>query len=184
MMTNWIYEALCFLRRRQGLINRFSSQLPKNLSHIIIWLWFNNRLIDENKAEQMIHLWYFWDNYEVAYEASCLTDLENNWINDSFLNLIINAFMHFARFASFKAWLNWYHMYAAPRRHFENNCTMPASWYWSSHKTWFTNMFTLWYRRSSVKLYCNKELKKPIFFDIKTFFFLSAFLNHICSISN
>ena len=71
--------------------------------------------------------------------------------------------MHLTRFAFFK--LNWYHINAAPRRHFENNCTMSASWYWS-HEIWFTNMFTLWYRRSFEKLYCNKESKKPIFFNV------------------
>ena len=109
-----------------------------------------------------MHLWYSKDSCEVAYEASYIINLK-----DSFLNLNINVFMHLTRSAFFR--LNWYHIYVASRRHFESNCTMFASWYWS-HEIWFTNMFTSWYRRSFEKLYCSEESKKPISFDVKTFF--------------
>ena len=44
-------------------------------------------MIDENKAEQIVHKWYSRDNCEVACEA----DLKDNWIGDSLLNLIINV---------------------------------------------------------------------------------------------
>ena len=82
--------------------------------------------------------------------------------------------MHLKRSAFFK--LNWYHIYVAPRRHFESNCIISASWYWS-HEIWFINMFILWYKRSFEKLYCSEELKKPIFFNVETFFFFWIFFN-------
>ena len=150
--------------------NIFSQWLQDDLPHVIIWLWLNNRLIDENEVEQMIRLWYFCSE---CCEVTCGADLEDNWINDSLLNLIINVFMHLTRSTFFK--LNWYHMYVASRRHFGSNCTMSASWYWS-HGTWFTNMFTLWYKRSSGKSYCSEGSKKPIFFGVGTSFSLGVLL--------
>ena len=150
------------------LESKTSSQwLQEDLSHVTIWLWFNSRLIDENEAEQMVHLWYFCLR---CCGVVCGVDLEDNWIGDSFLNLIINTFMHLARFASFR--LDWYHMYAAPRRHFESSCIMSASWYWS-HGIWFTNMFTSWYRRSFGKSYCSEESKKSISFGVGFSFWIS-----------
>ena len=145
--------------------NIFSQWLQEDLLHVAIWLWLNNRLIDENEAEQIMHRWYSRGNCGVA----CGVDLKDSWIGDSLLNMIINVFMHLARSASLRAWLDWYHIYAAPRRHFGSSCTMSASWYWS-HEIWFTNMFTSWYRRSFGKSYCSEASKKPISFDVRTCF--------------
>ena len=127
----------------------------------MIWLWLNSRLMEENAAEQTVHLWYSWGICGAGFEVSCAVDLEGSCeAGRGFPNLAVKTFIYLARITSF-SWMLWLHVNAWPRRHFESSSVTSTSRYRSAQcRICSANLLISWYRRSSEKSYCSEGSKK------------------------
>ena len=124
--------------------------------------------MDENDAEQTVHLWYSWDIWGAGFEVSCAITAVGD-----FVNLAVKTFMYLTRVISF-SWMLWFYANVWSRRHLKSNSMISIWRYWSAHcRMCSANLSMSWYRRSFGKSNCSEGSKKARSRDVRVGFWAS-----------